>query len=135
MREAVAPLSSSQQGRAKNRCAALPGHCAPRYRYRARSTGLLPSGTAQPDLKTPIEYSLPDLKLIGHTTLPEVKNLGGAPSGSVPEWITFTPDGRTVYVSNSADRSVSAIDTETLKQVARIPVGEVPKRINTLSLP
>jgi YVTN family beta-propeller protein len=81
------------------------------------------------------EYSLPDLKLLGHTALPEVKNQGGPSSGSVPEWITFTPDGRTVYVSNSADRSVSAIDTETLKQVARITVGEVPKRINTLALP
>jgi YVTN family beta-propeller protein len=81
------------------------------------------------------EYSLPDLKLIGHTPLPEVKNQGHANSGAVPEWITFTPDGRLVYVSNSADRSVSAIDTETLKQVARIPVGEVPKRINTLALP
>jgi YVTN family beta-propeller protein len=81
------------------------------------------------------EYSLPDLKLMGHAALPQVKNLGGASSGAVPEWITFTPDGRTVYVSNSADRSVSAIDTETLKQVARITVGEVPKRINTLALP
>ena len=81
------------------------------------------------------EYSLPDLTLMGHTALPEVKNQGGASSGSVPEWITFTPDGRMVYVSNSADRSVSAIDTETLKQVARITVGEVPKRINTLALP
>ena len=81
------------------------------------------------------EYSLPDLKLIGHTTLPEVKNKGGAASGSVPEWITFTPDSRMVYVSNSADRSVSAIDTETLKQIARITVGEVPKRINTLAVP
>jgi YVTN family beta-propeller protein len=81
------------------------------------------------------EYSLPDLKLMGHATLPEVKNQGHSSSGSVPEWITFTPDGRMVYVSNSADRSMSAIDTATLKQVARITVGEVPKRINTLSLP
>ena len=81
------------------------------------------------------EYSLPDLKLMGHTALPEVMNQGRAPTGSVPEWITFTPDGRMVYFSNSADRSLSAIDTETLKQVARITVGEVPKRINTLVLP
>jgi YVTN family beta-propeller protein len=81
------------------------------------------------------EYSLPDLKLMGHSTLPEVNHLNGPSSGSVPEWLTFTPDGRTVYVSNSADRSVSAIDTETLKQIARITVGEVPKRINTLALP
>ena len=81
------------------------------------------------------EYSLPDLKLMGHVALPEVHPQGRAASGSVPEWITFTPDGRTVYVSNSASKSVSAIDTETLKQVAVIPVGEVPKRINTLALP
>jgi YVTN family beta-propeller protein len=38
-------------------------------------------------------------------------------------------------VSNSASKSVSAIDTEARKQVAVIPVGEVPKRINTLVLP
>jgi YVTN family beta-propeller protein len=29
-------------------------------------------------------------------------------------------------------RSVSAINTGTMKVVANIPVGEVPKRINTL---
>jgi YVTN family beta-propeller protein len=81
------------------------------------------------------EYSLPDLKLMGHSTLPEVTSQSGVHSGSVPEWITFTPDSRTVYVSNSADRSVSAIDAETLKQIARVRVGEVPKRINTLALP
>jgi YVTN family beta-propeller protein len=80
-------------------------------------------------------YSLPDLKLLGQAALPVVERKGAAPSGSVPEWITFTPDNKLVYVSNSAARSVSAIDTATLKQVATIPVGEVPKRINTLVLP
>ena len=59
---------------------------------------------------------------------------GHPPTGAVPEWITFTPDGKTVYVSNSAARSVSAIDTKTLKSIAVIPAGEVPKRINTLVL-
>jgi YVTN family beta-propeller protein len=81
------------------------------------------------------EYSLPDLKLMGRVALPEVSPLERPASGAVPEWITFTPDSRTVYVSNSAAKSVSAIDTETRKQVAVIPVGEVPKRINTLVLP
>ena len=80
------------------------------------------------------KYSLPDLQLVGHSPLPEVYPIGGAPTGSVPEWITFTPDGKTVYVSNSGAGSVSAIDTTTLKQVAIVPVGEVPKRINTLVL-
>jgi YVTN family beta-propeller protein len=80
------------------------------------------------------EYSLPDLKLIGHSALPLVHPFGRAPTGGVPEWITFTPDSRTVYVSNSAARSVSAIDTKTLKSIAVIQAGEVPKRINTLVL-
>jgi YVTN family beta-propeller protein len=80
------------------------------------------------------EYSLPDLKLVGHSVLPLVHPLGRNPTGAVPEWITFTPDSRLVYVSNSGDRSVSAIDARTLKSVAVIPVGEVPKRINTLVL-
>jgi YVTN family beta-propeller protein len=48
-----------------------------------------------------------------------------------PEWITFTPDGKTLYVSNSGERSVSVIDTDTRQIVAIIPVGEVPKRIKS----
>ena len=80
------------------------------------------------------EYSLPDLKLIGYSALPLVHSFGREPTGAVPEWITFTPDSRTVYVSNSAARSVSAIDTKTLKSISVIPAGEVPKRINTLVL-
>jgi YVTN family beta-propeller protein len=79
-------------------------------------------------------YSLPELKLIGSVELTEVHPLGRAPSGAVPEWITFTPDSKLVYVSNSGAKSVTAIDTSTLKIVALIPVGEVPKRINTLVL-
>jgi len=80
------------------------------------------------------EYSLPDLELLGHVSLPLVHPLGHAPTGSVPEWITFTPDSKYIYISNSGDRSVSAIDMQTLKLLAVIPVGEVPKRMNTLVL-
>ena len=81
------------------------------------------------------EYSLPDLKLIGYCPLPNVYPPNHAPTGSVPEWITFTPDSRVLYVSNSGARSVSAIDTATRKLLRVIPVGEVPKRINTLAFP
>jgi YVTN family beta-propeller protein len=80
------------------------------------------------------KYSLPDLKLMGHATLPEVHSPGRAPTGAVPEWITFTPDSKFVYVSDSAARMVSVIDSTTLKEVATVPVGEVPKRLNTLVL-
>ena len=79
-------------------------------------------------------YSLPELKLIGSVELTEVHRLGRAPSGAVSEWITFTPDSKLVYVSNSGTKSVTAIETSTLKIVALIPVGEVPKRMNTLVL-
>jgi YVTN family beta-propeller protein len=78
------------------------------------------------------QYELPSLKLLGHVELPHVYPQGQKPSGSVPEWITFTPDGKVLYVSNSGDRSVSAIDTEKRQLVAIIPAGEVPKRINTM---
>jgi YVTN family beta-propeller protein len=37
-------------------------------------------------------------------------------------------------VGNSGFKSVVAIDMKTMKVVARIPVGEVPKRMNTLVL-
>jgi YVTN family beta-propeller protein len=80
------------------------------------------------------KYSLPDLRLVGYVRLPEVHGVSGSPTGAVPEWITFTPDSKRVYVSNSAARSVSVINADSLKPVAEVPVGEVPKRINTLVL-
>lgn len=79
-------------------------------------------------------YSLPDLKLMGHVPLPTTDVPGRPSLPTIPNWITFTPDNATAYISNSGDRSVSAIDMKSLKQIARIPVGEVPKRINTLVL-
>src|SRR6266480_3720383 len=80
-------------------------------------------------------YSLPDLQLLGFAALPELRLPGRQAISAVPNWVTFTPDSRLFYISNAAARSVSAIDTTTMKSVATIPVGEVPKRINTLVLP
>ena len=80
-------------------------------------------------------YSLPDLKLLGHVSLPEVNVPGKAPRGGGPAWITFTPDSKTVYVSTCGTKSVSAIDVKAMKEVTRIPVGEMPDRISTLLLP
>jgi YVTN family beta-propeller protein len=81
------------------------------------------------------KYSLPDLALLGYVALPEVHPLGLPATGSVPEWITFTADSAVVYISNSGAASVSAVDAREMKLIAEIPVGEVPKRINTLHLP
>jgi YVTN family beta-propeller protein len=77
-------------------------------------------------------YSLPDLKLLGHASLPDLKLPGREPIGAIPDWLTFTPDSKTIYIGNSTFNSVNAIDMKTLKVVATIPVGQVPKRMNTL---
>jgi YVTN family beta-propeller protein len=77
-------------------------------------------------------YALPDLKLIGHVALPQLKVSGRAAMASVPNWVTFTPDNKQIYVSNAAMNAVSAIDMEAMKLLAVIPVGQAPKRINTL---
>ena len=69
-------------------------------------------------------YSLPDLKL-----------LGGVHVGDHPDWLTFTPDSKSVYVANAGSNSVSVVDVASRKEVTRIPVGQVPKRNITAVLP
>jgi YVTN family beta-propeller protein len=82
------------------------------------------------------EYSLADLKLIGKVDLPSEKIAGHAtPLSAGANWVTFTPDGKELYVSNSGLRSVSVVDTTAMKVTKVIAVGEVPKRNNTLVIP
>jgi len=69
-------------------------------------------------------YSLPDLNFVG-----------GVHVGNHPDWLTFTPDSKRVYVANAGSNSVSVVDTATIKEVTRIPVGQVPKRNITAVLP
>jgi YVTN family beta-propeller protein len=79
-------------------------------------------------------YSLPDLRLLGHVLLPVRETSGQPPISATPNWITFTPDSDRLFVSNSALDSVSVIDAAAMKPVAVVPVGSVPKRVNTLVL-
>lgn len=69
-------------------------------------------------------YSLPELKLIGSVDV-----------GTSPDWVTLTPDGHTAYVANAGSNNVSAVDIDALKEITRIPVGQVPKRNITAMLP
>jgi YVTN family beta-propeller protein len=81
-------------------------------------------------------YSLADLKLIGKVDLPSEKIAGHeSPLSAVANWLTFTPDGKEMYISNSGIKSVSVVDTAAMKLIKVIPVGEVPKRNNTLVIP
>jgi YVTN family beta-propeller protein len=69
-------------------------------------------------------YSMPDLKL-----------LGGVRVGKVPDWITFTPDSKKLYVANAHDNVVSVIDVAARREITKIKVGQVPKRNITAVLP
>ena len=53
----------------------------------------------------------------------------------VPDWLTFTPDGRYLYVANAHSNTVSVIDVAARAEVTVIPVGQVPKRTITAMLP
>lgn len=66
-------------------------------------------------------YSLPDLEEVAQVYV-----------GQHPEWITFTPDGKTAYIGAAGDHVTYAVDVASMKTVARIPVGQVPKRVATV---
>jgi YVTN family beta-propeller protein len=67
-------------------------------------------------------------------SLPDLKEVGRVFVGQHPEWATFTPDGKYVYIAAAGDNAVFAVDAVTMKEVARIPVGHVPKRNATAIL-
>jgi YVTN family beta-propeller protein len=50
----------------------------------------------------------------------------GPPKAGDPHWLVMTPDGKTIYVCLSVFDYVVAIDVNTQKDVAHIPVGDNP---------
>ncbi|HZM59748.1 MAG TPA: hypothetical protein VFB85_08115 [Vicinamibacterales bacterium] len=88
--------------------------------------GVAPDGktlwvTSRPNARVYV-YSLPDL-----TLLPGPVDLGGR-----PDWVTFTPDSKLVYIATENTDSVIAIDVTSRKQVAKVKVGKAPKRNITM---
>jgi len=69
-------------------------------------------------------FTLPDLRLVSTTHV-----------GQAPDWMTFTADGSRCYVSNAGWNAVSVLDVGSRKEVARIPVGAMPKRIISVVRP
>ena len=68
-------------------------------------------------------------------TLPGLEYLGGVETGSHPDWLSFSPDSRFVYVANGGSDDVSIVEIETLKEIVRLPVGSSPKRNIAARLP
>ena len=64
-------------------------------------------------------------------SLPDLHYLGGVAVGHHPDWLTMTPDSRYLYSANAGSNDVSVIDTRAMKEIARITVGQVPKRNHT----
>jgi YVTN family beta-propeller protein len=83
--------------------------------------GVAPDGrtlwvTSRPNARV-YAYSLPDLKLLGAVDL-----------GGRPDWITFTPDSRQVYISTENTNSTVVVDVAARKEITRVKVGASPKR-------
>ena len=83
--------------------------------------GVAPDGrtlwvTSRPNARV-YAYSLPDLKLLGAVDL-----------GGRPDWVTFTPDSRQVYISTENTNSVVVVDVTARKEITRVKVGAAPKR-------
>ena len=102
---------------------------------RAHSDGLQGAPThglgVSPDGKTLWSTS----KVYSHVyvhSLPGLEEIGQVFVGQHPEWVTFTPDGKYAYIGAAGDNETHAIDVATLKKVATIPVGQVPKRVGTV---
>jgi YVTN family beta-propeller protein len=70
-------------------------------------------------------YSLPDLKPSGGAYL----------SGKGCAWVTLTPDGKRAYAADPVGNNTLVVDIPSMKEVAKIPVGQVPKRNFTMVIP
>ena len=78
--------------------------------------------TSRPNARA-YAYSLPDLKLLGAVDV-----------GGLPDWVTFTPDSKQVYISTENTDSVSVVDVAARKEITRVTVGSAPKRNITATL-
>jgi YVTN family beta-propeller protein len=62
------------------------------------------------------------------------KITGRMMTGSGPNWVAVSPDGKYVCVSNTESDDVSIFDAKSRREVARIRVGKAPKRIAVASI-
>jgi YVTN family beta-propeller protein len=56
-------------------------------------------------------------------------------SGRGAAWVTLTPDGKRAYVADPVGNETLVVDIPSMKQVAKIKVGQVPKRNHTMVIP
>jgi YVTN family beta-propeller protein len=86
-----------------------------------------------PDGRTLWVASRPNNRVYAYS-LPDVQLLGGVDLGGRPDWITFTPDSKRVYIATENNDSVAVVDVPSRKFVTRIKVGSSPKRNITVTM-
>src|SRR5688572_20975495 len=86
-----------------------------------------------PDQRTLWVTSRPNARVYAYS-LPDLKLLGAVDVGGRPDWVTFTPDSRQVYISTENTNSVVVIDVTARKEITRVKVGAAPKRNITVTL-
>lgn len=64
-------------------------------------------------------------------SVPDMKVLADIAVGKEPNWIALSRDDRFAYVSNRRDNTISVIDMGELREVGRIPAGDLPQRMHT----
>jgi YVTN family beta-propeller protein len=63
------------------------------------------------------------------------KQIAKIPVGGQGIWLTFSPDGKSCYVSVLGKSEAAVIDTKTKEIVAHVPAGKEPKRLLIVTLP
>ena len=86
-----------------------------------------------PDGKTLWVTSRPNAKVYAYS-LPDLTLLGSLDVGGRPDWVTFTPDSKQIYIATENNDSVVVIDVPARKEMTRIKVGSAPKRNITVSM-
>jgi len=101
----------------------------------------IPKGKAKPDtlpvttnhgIRVTADGSMTDIA--GIYSLPDLRLLGTVPVGRDPNWVTLSPDGRRIFISNRGSDDVSVIDLASRKEVARVKVGRYPQRMTSVAL-
>jgi YVTN family beta-propeller protein len=86
-----------------------------------------------PDGQTLWVASRPNNRIYAYS-LPDVKLLGAVDLGGRPDWVTFTPDSKRIYVATENNDSVAVVDVASRKLVTHIKVGSSPKRNITVTI-
>jgi YVTN family beta-propeller protein len=71
-------------------------------------------------------------------SLPGLEELAAIPLGNLPNWIAFSGDGKTGYITNTdpaaPNGTVSIVDVEKRQVISTVNVGTAPKRIHRIDV-